>query len=304
MRYILWILLGLGFNPAGATVIDPQQLAGHVRILSAENMAGRRNGTVGSARAQSYIESVYDQHQLIPFKDNYRHPFRFGSFLSERQGVNIVGWIKGTAKPAEYIVISAHYDHLGSKGTKIFYGADDNASGVAAMMVLAKLVSADPLRHSVIFLATDAEEAGLHGAKAFIGNPPVPLDEIRLNLNLDMLGIGDRRNRLYIGGGRGNDILSRAIDRIETVAPFRVKAGYPRQPRGFSTGRRIDYRNASDHGAFARQGIDFLFITGGDHPYYHTEKDSYERLNIDLLYQATVAIWSLLRHVDNLMHQK
>ncbi|GGD48955.1 M28 family metallopeptidase [Lacimicrobium alkaliphilum] len=162
-----------------------------------------------------------------------------------------------------------------------------------------------PLHHSVIFLATDAEELGLYGAKAFVDTPVVPLDKIRLNMNLDMLGIGDRRNRLYIGGDI-DGVISEAIAAIETTASFQVVGRFPRQPRGFGSARRINYRNASDHGVFARHGIDFLFFTTGDHAYYHTEGDRFEQLNLALFGQATEAIWSLLKHIDgsNLRVQK
>ncbi|ALS97453.1 M28 family peptidase [Lacimicrobium alkaliphilum] len=302
----LFVLLCLGHNPAALATINPDRLEQHVKVLSAEAMAGRRTGTVGSELAQHYIASAFAELRITAFKDDYRHPFHFGAWLSEQQGVNLVGWVPGTERPEEYIVVSAHYDHLGSKGREIFYGADDNASGVAALLVIAENVSAAPLRHSVIFLATDAEELGLYGAKAFTEKPPVPLDRIRLNINLDMLGIGDRRNRLYVGGGRGNKTLSQAIRRAEVQEPFQLLAGYPRQPRGFGTGRRINYRNASDHGAFARHGIDFLFITTGDHAYYHTGDDRFEQLNMKLFSQATQAVWSLLKQVDdsNLSAQK
>lgn len=269
----------------------------HAQALSAAEMAGRRTGTPGSVLARNYIQSVFTQLDLKSYNEGYLHPFSFGAWLSEQQGVNLLGWVQGTSWPDVYIVISAHYDHLGSKGGKIFYGADDNASGVAALLMLAEAVSASPLHHSVVFLATDAEELGLYGAKAFADSPSVPLHTIRLNINLDMLGIGDRRNRLYIGGAR-DSLLRQAIAAIETTAPFQVVAGFPRQPRGFGSGRRINYRNASDHGVFARHNIDFVFITTGDHAYYHTEEDRFEQLNKGLMGQATQAIWSLLTHVD------
>lgn len=302
---ILFVLFCLSSNPAQAAKINPDRLEQHVKVLSSAAMAGRRTGTGGSVLAQNYIANAFEELKITPFKENYRHPFDFGVWLSEQQGVNLVGWVQGTNKQEDYIVVSAHYDHLGSKGGEIFYGADDNASGVAVLLMLAENVSAAPLRHSVIFLGTDAEEFGLYGAKAFTDNPPVPLNKIRLNMNLDMLGIGDRRNRLYIGGAR-DGILRQAIAAIETTKPFQVVGRFPRQPRGFGSGRRINYRNASDHGAFARHGIDFLFITTGDHAHYHTADDRFEQLNMPLFGQATQAVWSLLKHLDesNLRGQK
>ncbi|WP_168171490.1 M28 family peptidase [Lacimicrobium sp. SS2-24] len=262
-------------------------------------MAGRETGSEGALLAQQYIAQVFTRQGISAFNPGFRHSFTFGRWLSEGQGVNLIGWVKGTELPECYIVVSAHYDHLGKKGRRIFYGADDNASGVAVMLVLASAIADAPLRHSVIFLATDAEEHGLHGAKAFVNAPPVPLSHIVFNLNLDMLGVGDLRQQLYIGGSR-DPSLQQAIAKVKSRSALRIAASYPRQPRGFGSSRRIHYRQASDHGAFASEGIAFLFATTGDHAYYHTEQDRFDNLNITLMEQATEALGALLLGIDSL----
>ena len=87
----------------------------------------------------------------------------------------------------KYIVITAHYDHLGIQSGKLFYGADDNASGVAAMLAIASFLPMIDLHHSIIFLATDAEEKGLIGARVALDYFPIELSQIVFNLNLDMI---------------------------------------------------------------------------------------------------------------------
>ena len=114
----------------------------------------------------------------------------------------MVAWLEGTQYPDKYIVITAHYDHLGKSGGKIYNGADDNASGVAAMLSIAEQLRRSRPKHSVIFLATDAEEKGLYGAKAFVQKPPVEISSIRFNLNLDMLAQGGGTSpKLYVSRG-------------------------------------------------------------------------------------------------------
>src|SRR5690606_18370697 len=101
--------------------------------------------------------------------------------------LNVLGWIKGTENPDSFIVISAHYDHEGVKKGIIYNGADDNASGVSALFSFAEYFKSNPPKHSVILAAFDAEELGLRGSKYFVENPIVPLEKIRLNINLDMV---------------------------------------------------------------------------------------------------------------------
>ena len=203
----------------------------------------------------------------------------------------MVGYLPGCTYPEHYIAVTAHYDHLGKQGHKIFHGADDNASGVAVMLELASRLSQRCPAYSYIFIATDAEEGGLHGSKAFVGAPPVALNNIVLNLNLDMLGRPDRRGRLYLTGAK------RFPDLIATLAPrfsklqFLHHRGPGRLPRAHS---RYDWPNVSDHGPFHRAGISYLFFGGQDHAHYHTELDTWQRIDAEFLSMALEVIWTTL----------
>jgi Zn-dependent M28 family amino/carboxypeptidase len=117
---------------------------------------------------------------------------RVKNFVSE----NVVGMVKGTEVPDSFLVLTAHYDHLGKLGNSlnnnaVFRGANDNASGVALMLHLARQIAAKPLRYSVVFIAFAGEEAGLLGSAHFVKNPLIKLKNIRFLVNLDLLGTGD-----------------------------------------------------------------------------------------------------------------
>src|SRR5919205_403655 len=161
-----------------------QQLFRAVQVLSADSMEGRKTGTEGSARARRYIEGEFKRLGLLPFGASYGQPFAFagGRDSTTYHGTNIVGYLKGTAHPDKYIVLSAHYDHLGVINGEIYHGADDNASGVAALLVLAQELGKERPESSIIFAAFDAEEFGEQGARAFVRVPPVERRAIVLDI--------------------------------------------------------------------------------------------------------------------------
>jgi hypothetical protein len=171
---------------------ETNQLLEHVQQLSSDKMAGRKPGTNGHLLAQAYIIKQFSQARLAAFDNDYIKPFKY----NDKTGTNILGWLQGKTHDEDYLVVTAHYDHLGQRGNRVMNGADDNASGVAALLMLAGYFSENTPHHSMIFLATDAEEQGLYGAKAFVKNSPVALTKIRLNINLDMIANGGRKKNL------------------------------------------------------------------------------------------------------------
>jgi Zn-dependent M28 family amino/carboxypeptidase len=181
----------------------------------------------------------------------------------------------------------------------VYYGADDNASGVAALLAIADKVSKVGLEHSVIFLATDAEEKGLYGAKAFTHNLPVSEDAIKLNINLDMLGEGGRKNRLYATFTRGDEQLTELVNNVADIAKLCLINGHRKSQR-FSRGlRKINWRKSSDHAAFAKIDIPYLFIGSGEHKRYHTPKDTFENINKKFYVSAAETAWLILQAADS-----
>ena len=150
-----------------AIAMDREQLLEDMRILAADDMEGREAG----------IEMIGESYEA-PF--TYRMRVDTGE---EQNGINLIGRIEGTGDSDHTMVVSAHYDHVGMRDGEIWNGADDNASGVAAMLAVAADFAANPPEHDVIFAALDAEERGLQGAYHFVANPPVDREDITFNLN-------------------------------------------------------------------------------------------------------------------------
>ena len=204
---------------AGAPTASPvvsSPLLDDVRILSGDDMQGRDTGSVGGERARAYIVSRLEAMGVQPASFDRLQPFeapgRTREGVKRFSGVNIVGLIPGTRVADRYIVVTAHYDHVGINDSQIYHGADDNASGVATMLELARRLKADPPEHSVLIVALDGEERGLLGAREFVKAPPVPLSSVSLNLNFDMTARAETDGHLWVTGGHQHPDLRRILE--------------------------------------------------------------------------------------------
>ena len=160
----------LGAQRSLLPAIDSVRLVNALSVLSADSMEGRRIGTPGGARARSFLKKAVDYAGLTPIGGSLEQPFTAPGRGGEVHGVNLIGVVRGTAFPERYIVVSAHYDHLGVrgpgvKGDSLFNGADDNASGSAAILSLAAWFAAHPPENSLLFVWFDGEEQGETGSK-------------------------------------------------------------------------------------------------------------------------------------------
>jgi len=270
------------------------QLLKDIQELSADNMQGRKTGSDGTELARQFIAQRFEKLQLGAFNTSYLQMFNYG-FGQHKTGTNVVGYQRGCTYPEHYIVVTAHYDHLGNEGKNIFHGADDNASGVAALLELASRLSERCSAYSYIFIATDAEENGLYGSKAFVSSPSVPLGNITLNLNLDMIGRPDRRGRLYLTGAKRYPALIALLAQQFSYLQYLPHRG-PGQ--GLRSLPRYDWPNASDHGPFHRAGIPYLFFGGQDHRDYHTPNDTWQNIEPEFLEQAMQAIWHTVQWLE------
>ena len=276
-----------------AVVIDSARLLQHVRVLSADSMVGRGTNTDGAVKARRYLVPLFREAGLQMFGSSYQHPFTYGSQADPVIGVNVVGWIPGTALPSRAIVIGAHYDHLGSRNGRIYNGADDNASGTAALLEIARHFSRNPPRHTLIFAAFDAEEVGLRGARAFVATPPVPRDSIALIVNMDMVG-RNAAGELYAAGAYHTPALEPILQRVVAKAPVTLKLGHDRP--GLPPG--ADWTQSSDHGPFHGAGIPFVYFGVEDHPDYHQPSDDFERIEPAFFVRATATILSAVIALD------
>lgn len=288
LKIIFWVLLS-----AGSFCLQANVLA-DIKQLSSPAMQGRKTGSAGAELTRQFIAKRYSELQLNAFTTGYQQIFNYGQW-QKKVAINMVGYQRGCRFPEHYIVVTAHYDHLGKQGRQVFHGADDNASGVAAMLELAARMSKRCPAYSYLYIATDAEEGGLYGSKAFVASPLVPLSGIVLNLNLDMISQPDRRGKLYLTGARRYPELITQLDSEFSHLQFLFHRGPSRQ---FRDSFRHDWRNASDHGPFHKAGIPYLFFGGQNHPYYHTPEDTWQRISPEFTALAIQAIWQTVQWLE------
>src|SRR5690606_2821288 len=210
--------------------------------LSSDAYEGRKTGTKGAEMARSYIKKRFESIGLksYPVLKGYEQSFIFGKPENRINGKNLISYIKG--KTDQVIMISAHYDHIGMISGEIDNGADDNASGVAALLNFAEYYAKHQPNHTLIFAAFDAEEMGLQGSRAFVANPPVALSQIVLNINMDMISHNDK-DELYVCGTFKYPQLKPFI--TTSVPDIKVLAGHDDPAMG-----KDDWTNQSDQGAF------------------------------------------------------
>jgi VanZ family protein len=231
---------------------------------------------------------------------------RVRTAVEERPVRNVAGFYRGRDESAPVAVAVAHYDHLGTgPDGEIYAGADDNASGTAVLLALARALrgSGGPPRGSVVLLAVAAEELGLLGSRAFVRDPPLSLDRIGAVLNLDMVGRGAADELAVVAGPLGTSlgaVLSAAgeaaglrlrLTVVEPPAPVAPPAGGRAALDLPVPDRPNPWFPRSDHASFYRKGIPVAFVFGGIHGDHHRPTDTPDRLNPDRL--AAVARFAL-----------
>lgn len=288
---VIGCLIGL----SASAQIDSSQLMKDVQTLSADKMEGRKTGTKGNRLAQFYLLDRFKQTGLSQFNNTFEQPFYFNQGEKRIMGTNLYGYIKGSTD--SFIVISAHYDHIGINKPKagtdsIYNGADDNASGVGGLLAMAKYFSQHPPKHTLIFAAFDAEEMGLQGAKAFVAKLPVPATRILMNINMDMISHNDK-NELYVCGTSLYPQLKQFVTAAAATSKVNLPMGHDRPEDGSQ-----NWTNQSDHYEFHKKKIPFLYFGVEDHPDYHKASDEFSRINPSFYYQAATSILSLIQIID------
>ncbi|WP_343698681.1 M20/M25/M40 family metallo-hydrolase [Caulobacter sp.] len=257
-----------------------------VRILSADDMQGRAPGTPGSEKARAYILSRFAQIGLSPIGETFEQPFSFAKRDGTAvKGINLIARIKGTDAGGKAMVVSAHYDHLGVRDGQIYNGADDNASGVAGLLAVAEAFKEKAPKHDVIFAVVDAEEGGLRGARAFVANPPVPLETIALNVNFDMLS-KNAKNELYVAGTAPFPGLKPILVKVATTAKVTLKLGHDTD----ADGKENNWSNQSDHYAFGEKGVPWVYFGVEDHPEYHKPTDDFASVPQDFFKRSVATV--------------
>lgn len=247
---------------SGERHADRDRLMADVTLLASSEMGGRRTGSEGGLKARAWIVNQFRAIELTPAGDHeYLQPFAF-THLSIRRLVmpgpartrddnaaNVLGRVDGAVAGAKPIIVSAHYDHLGTSDSAIYHGADDNASGVAALLAVARYVRTHPLRHPTILAAFDGEELGLEGAKAFLARP-VARSAV-LNVNLDMVSRNDH-HEIFAAGAYHHPEFKPILEDVRTRARVQVLFGHDRPM--YRSGGVDDWTWMSDPTSFMRRG--------------------------------------------------
>jgi Zn-dependent M28 family amino/carboxypeptidase len=271
---------------------NKQQLLQDIRILSSDSMQGRLSGSKGNVMAQAYILKRFQSVGLKPFPSGFKQYFRFeNKGVIVEQATNIIGYIPG--KSDKVIVLTAHYDHIGINEGEIYNGADDNASGVGGLLAIATYYKNNPPKHTIIFAALDGEELGHQGARAFLENPPVTLDKIILNVNLDMLS-ANHKGELYASGSYHNPSLKPYLKKVAPTPKAKLLLGHDRPEQG-----QDDWTSQSDHYQFHKKKIPFVYFGVEDHQHYHKPTDDYANINPDFYAEAVALIIDFLKIADN-----
>jgi cyclophilin family peptidyl-prolyl cis-trans isomerase len=277
----------------GSAALDTAGLLRTVRVLAADSMEGRKAGTPGGARARRYLIERLQALGLKPVGERFEHPF---ALPGGGTGVNLLALIPGTREPARYLVLSAHYDHLGVVRGQVYNGADDNASGTAAVLATAAELLRTPPAHSVIVALFDGEEEGLLGAKAFLAQPPVARSALALDLNLDMVGHSEN-GELWAAGAARYPALLPTLVALRARAPVRLRLGHDRP----GVAGEDDWTSASDQGPFHAAGIPFVYFGVEDHKDYHQPSDDPETLTPVFFAGAVKTILDALRTFDGVV---
>lgn len=288
--------------------LDAERMMLDLQILASDRFQGRATDTPGGAMAATLVNARFAELGLSHFGDRFEQPFSFvhrsiralwrrnRAFTKTfSDAKNVVGYIPGTLAPDRFIVVSAHFDHLGVIGGQVYHGADDNASGTAALLAIAAYVRSHPLRHSVVFAAFDAEELGLRGSHAFISALPFPRERLRLDLNVDMIGRSDD-GRLFVSGVRYTPELAPILQLAARTSRVPVHQGHDRP--AWMTGFINDWTGASDHASFHDMGVPFLYFGVEDHEDVHRPTDTADRIDASFYRDSAETVLSALLAAD------
>lgn len=277
----------------------------HDKYLSSDKLEGRFPGTKGNNDAATYIKKYFTKYGLKPFRNNYYQPFS----IFVKEGINkmksdsvstqnVLGYIEGSDVNLknEFIVIGAHYDHWGwggkGSGSKkkdtlaIHNGADDNASGVAALLCILQEVAKSKVKpkRSIIFITFSGEEEGLSGSKYFVTHLPIKKEAVKVMLNMDMVGRLNAEKQIYMGGA------GTFPDGVALMKKLGENSGLNPVIHAGEVG-------GSDHVSFYKASISCIGFHTGGHPQYHTPEDDIELINSEggalvskYIYTALVAI--------------
>ena len=290
LNFIFIVLVSFFLN---SQTINEISVKKHLYTLANDSMQGRKAGSPGIEKAAKYIEQQFSKIGLKPFENSsFRQSFKHINSRSEKKEeldlFNIIGLLKGTSLKEEFVIISAHYDHLGQieggKGDLVFNGANDNATGVAAMIMLAEYFKKAKInKRSILFVAFTAEEMGLIGSNYF--GKTISAESIIAGVNIEMIGkespFGPKTAWLT---GFKRSTFGKIIQKNLSSSEYRL---YPDPYKDF----RLFFR--SDNASLARLGVPaHTFSTSpmDKDLDYHQLSDEVETLDVKIITETIKAI--------------
>lgn len=291
--------------------IELESLKKNLYVVASDEMGGRDTGSPGQKKAGEYMINFYKNIGVsFPKAQGSYYQKVPSDFMKKRGGgnlpdsENILAFIEGSEKPEEIVVVSAHYDHVGTKNGVVYNGADDDGSGTVAVMEIAKAFQSakkagNGPKRSILFLHVTGEEHGLFGSDFYSSNPVFPLSNTVVDLNIDMIGRDDAANRgkqyVYV---IGSEMLSSELKVINEVAnkktvnlELNYKYDDPKDPD------RLYYR--SDHYNFAKNNIPVAFFFDGIHEDYHKPTDTPDKIDYPLLQKRTQLVFATAWEIAN-----
>lgn len=281
MRAVL-LFVAMCVSVMGIAQTDSTRILKDIRRLADDKYSGRGAGTSGEQKAADYIASRFKKLRLTPKGDDrsYLQKFAFKKGAhgegDEVQSANVVAFLDNQAPTT--VVIGAHYDHLGTDGqgssldpnpaNKIHNGADDNASGVAGVLELARYFSTNTKteKNNFLFICFAGEELGLLGSKHFVEHPSIDLSSVTYMINMDMVGRLDRSTKSLMINGTGTSPVWEQLLRSLSTNALTIKTD--------SSGV-----GPSDHTSFYLKDVPVLHFFTGSHTDYHKPSDDWEKIN-------------------------
>lgn len=279
MRYVPALLLVLTAWAQDEARITRDSLRKTVEFLAADDMKGRKAGTAEAKRAAEFMATEFEKAGLKKGAGNgYLHPFPW----NKSEAYNVVGVLEGETD--EFVVIGAHHDGIGSRGDVVYNGADDNASGCAVLLEVARALKGKKPRRSIVLVSFDAEEAGMVGSGKFVDSGLFDMSRCIGMVCLDLIGgnfLPTETTSLYALGIEYSPDMLDLLKRQPKIEGLDVQpAGvYIIEPLG-ALAARSDYTN------FRRKNVPFIFFSTGTPWYYHQPEDDLAQINFDKLERA------------------